>query len=231
MPNEEKIMGMIQKDYSWEQVIYETIAQEGLDPWDLDLCALSGSFLKYIAGLAELDFKIPAKYVIIAAVLLRMKSDYLNFLGIPENGEGLENGGIAIAADRSLSGIDPLLIPPRRLPERKLVVDDLVFALRRALRTEYRKTGKLKDAQSKITIIDDRISERIANLYKKINALLAKIRKEEVPFSNLVEKWERNEILGTFMPLLYLDHERKVNCRQEDFFREIFVKKGEKAEK
>jgi len=231
MPStEERIMGMIQKDYSWEQIIYEVIASEGLDPWDLDIGMFSDSFIKYINGLGELDFKIPAKYIIIASVLLRMKSDYLNFIEAEELAEELD-AGVSRSNGNGLATINPLLIPPRRKPERKVVVDDLIFALIRALRTESRKDVKLRSSESKIQIIDDKITERITNLYKKINSLLLKIRKEEVPFSNLVEKWEKNEILGTFMPLLYLDHQKKVNCRQEEFFREIYVKKGEKTGK
>jgi segregation and condensation protein A len=230
MAAEDKIMEMIYKDYSWEQVIYEIIAMEGLDPWALDIQALSDSFMDYIGSLSEVDFKIPAKYIIIASVLLRMKADYLNFLEAQEEEAAeIDSGALEIEGGNGLTTINPLLIPPRRRPERRILVEDLISALRKVMRTETRKELRLRSVESRIQIIDDKITERISNLYKKINSLLAKIKKEEIPFSNLVEKWEKNEILNTFMPLIYLDHDRKVNCRQEEFFKEIYVKKGEKA--
>ena len=73
-------MELITSEYSWEQIIYKVIAWEGMDPWDLDITLLSKSFMAYITKMEELDFKVPAKYIIIAAVLLRMKSDHLDFI-------------------------------------------------------------------------------------------------------------------------------------------------------
>ncbi len=77
MFDEKKIMQFLTSEYSWEQIIYEVIAWEGLNPWDLDLAKLSRAFVRYLQGIEELDFRIPAKYIMVACVLLKMKSDYL----------------------------------------------------------------------------------------------------------------------------------------------------------
>ncbi len=87
---ENKILDFITSEYSWEQVVYKIIAWEGLDPWDLDITRLSHAFLQYINKLKRMDFKIPAKYIIISSMLLRMKSDHLQYLGDLVEGEYID---------------------------------------------------------------------------------------------------------------------------------------------
>ena len=56
--DESKIMDFLVSEYSWEQVIYEIIAWEGLNPWDLDLIKLADSFIVYMGKLKEMDFRM-----------------------------------------------------------------------------------------------------------------------------------------------------------------------------
>lgn len=232
---EDKILKLITSDQSWEQVIYEIVAWEGLDPWNIDIGALSSSFIKYIEKASELDFKIPAKYVIIAAILLRMKSDHLEFLDLfksPEEEGGEVELGFDKKAQTVIDGELPLLeLPPRRLPQRKILINDLIFALRNALRIEDRRIGRKRRAIEKIEIRTSNIMEKIADLYMRIDQILAKLKEKEIKFSNLVEKWERDEILDTFLPLIFLEDEKKISCRQEEIFGEIFVSKRAEMDK
>jgi len=227
-----EIMGMITSPGSWEQVIYDVIAFEGLDPWDLDLKKLSEGFLRHIQGLQEMDFKVPAKYLMVASTLLRMKSDHLpllEYFNQDENGEletsgEAENGIIEVTEEHA---INPLTIPPRRVPRRSVVVSELVDALRKVLGTAERRELKKVHARGKIKIREDEIGKRISVLYDRINSILARIKGEEVKFSTLISKQNRPELANTFLPLVYLDHQKKVQCRQEEIFEEIFIKKGD----
>ena len=67
--------------------------------------------------------------------------------------------------------------------------------------------------------------QRINNIYAKIDGVMSKLKNEEVKFSSIVEKWDRGTIVDTFMPIIYLDHEKKVQCRQDQYFDEIFIRK------
>ncbi len=246
MSAENKIMDFITSEYSWEQVIYKIVAWEGLDPWNLDLVKLSDSFADYIARLKEIDFKIPAKYVIISAVLLRMKSDHLQYLGdlvednfamdvVEDDLEGhIESGAEdddeegLLPETNGINGfhVSPITVPPKRQPRRKLVVSDLVSALRRVMKADSRRELKSRRRREKIDIRDDNITHRISMLYHKINDILGRINKEEVEFSKLVDRWERQEVVNTFLPLVFLDHERRINATQNEMFKEIYVKRG-----
>ena len=226
--NEKDIMQLITQDYSWEQVLYKIIAWEGLDPWDLDISKLSGSFVQHVEKMEELDFKVPAKYVIIAAVLLRMKSEHLHFidwLTNPQEEAVEEPGGDIEQAGREIDdlSVNPITVPPMRYARRKITANELVFALRKVLSMQEKRKIKHLRARKQIRVTEDRIAERISELYERINKLLSKINQDEIRFSEIVKKWERGEIIQTFVPLIYLDNERRVQCRQQELFQEIFV--------
>jgi len=225
---ENDLMKLITSDYSWEEVIYQVIAWEGLDPWDLDLKALSKTFIQYIVKLEELDFKVPAKYIIIAAVLLRMKSDNLELIDIVEGGQEVEDFGEIESFEEGIQqpDINPLNVPPNRLAKRRVMVSELVSALRKALSTHERKHKVKERLRKRIVISQEDVTKRIESLYARINELLQEIKESEIKFSRLVKKWERGEIVNTFLPLIYLDNNKKVNCRQDEIFDEIFIKRG-----
>ncbi|HDD72606.1 MAG TPA: hypothetical protein ENG00_00780, partial [Candidatus Aenigmarchaeota archaeon] len=121
--------------------------------------------------------------------------------------------------------INPITIPPRRQPRRKIVIDELMKALRSALRTSERRSMRKARRRKKISIHEENITARIASLYQKINDIISRLKRDEVEFSRVVERWERTEIVNTFLPLVYLDHQKKVRCRQEEIFNEIFIKR------
>jgi len=223
---EKRILDYITKDYSWEQVVYEIIAAEGLDPWNLNLSVLSDSFLKYMNKVNEIDFRIPAKYIIISAVLLRMKSDFLQFLDFGQETEDssfIDDG--QTESTRLALDIGDFSIPSRRLSASRVGVSDLIDALKKVVDTKERREFRLQNRMEKIVINEITVSDRIKSLYEKINSLLGKIKDEEIKFSSLVPTWDSKNIVETFMPLMHLDHDKKVECTQQEFFDEIYVKK------
>ncbi|NIO23329.1 MAG: segregation/condensation protein A [Candidatus Aenigmarchaeota archaeon] len=228
MLDEKKIMEFITSEYSWEQIIYEVIAWEGLNPWDLDISKLSKAFVRYLQKMEELDFRIPAKYIMVAAVLLKMKSDYLRAFKEQVTGEmeqELQEELEALEEDEKPFEISPINIPPRREPLRKTTVSELVQALKKVLNSHKKKVNRKNRLRKDIDMKGDNINERIRDLYERINSILLRIRKREIEFSKLVGKWERKEIIGNFIPLVHLDQQRKVKARQSKVFKEIWVSK------
>ena len=236
-----EIVGMMDSEQSWEQIIYKIIAWEGLDPWDLDISAMSSAFVEYIRQMKVFDFKMPAKYVMIAAVLLRMKSDNLTLLKYfsDDNYVEFDNGviiddGEADVVDNTENGIldfevNAITVPQKRVPRRKIMVDELISSLRKVLNAQDRRTSKKLKARDMIKIREDNITKRIGRLYEKINTMLSRVKKDEVKFSKLVDRWEKQEVVNTFLPLVYLESEKKVTTRQEEMFKEIFVRKRDKS--
>ena len=194
-----------------------------------DLKVLSEAFLKYLVKMETLDFKIPAKYIIIAAVLLRMKSDHLKFLELLDGQEvpeiETEDSMIELEQGDQQFEVTPISSPPKRFARRRVMVDELVHSLKNVLKSQDKKQKRRMKLAEKIKIDQEDVTKRIEHLYDRIERILKEIKDKEIAFSKLVKKWERQEVVDTFLPLIYLDNTKKVECRQEEMFSEIFIKK------
>ena len=230
--NEEGILQAIIKHESWEDIIHHIITLEHIDPWDIDLIKLTDSFIRYIEGLRMLDFRIPAKVVLTAAILLKLKSEVLypfekeeGYEYVPEGEEEFDE--FALIREK----LSELTLKPgmRRRVRRKVTLDELINALRKAMRVEKRRQVKKrrlgKRLRKEIGKEDD-IEKRIEELMLEIDMLLSKLKSEKVEFSRIVEVWERENIVRYFLPLLHLSTRGKVITEQQKFFDEIFVSKA-----
>jgi len=232
--SERGIIDMMASDYPWEQVIYRILCEQAIDPWDIDLTKLTEAFIGYLAKMKRMDFRMPAKYVIIAAVLLKMKADHLDFIDMVKDAMAgpqlpeVEPEDMEAPLDEAPAAppnFDAVSLHERRVHHRKVMFEELVFALRRAMRTEHRKEMRDTKGRAEIRIERVDISKRINELYNRIDQVLAKLKGDEVPFSSVVDAWTRESILKTFVPLMHLDSEKKVDCHQEKPFDEIFIRK------
>lgn len=202
-----------------------------MDPWDVDLVKLTDSFLKFIKNIEELDFRIPAKVVFVAAILLRLKSDNLSIFEEEDTDDLLKE-----QKPFAELGIDPNLVqlgyPMKRIPKRQVTLDELVTALRKALAVKERKTERVIVARGQLENIgteEEDLTKRSEVMMKEIEDLLAKMSKVE--FSKIVKSWKRDKIVEKFIPLLHLEHDRKIECEQEDYFKEIMIQRCNPSEK
>ena len=225
MTDEENILQMIIEKESWEEIIYHIVSLEKLDPWDIDLIKLTGGFLKFLRNTEELDFRIPAKIVFVAAVLLRLKAERLSIFEEREEAEISETKPFVDL------GIDPDLVqlgyPIKRIPKRQVTLDELISALRKALTVKERKTERKRiwRAQLQAEITEEDITERIEKIMRKIEELIEKSKKDKLEFRKLVRKWDREKIVEYLTPLLHLEQNEKIICEQEDYFKEIMISK------
>jgi len=230
--NEETLLNLIVHQQDWEELLYRIVTLEDLDPWNIDIVKLTDAFIRYLEKLKEFDFRIPAKFILIAALLLKMKIDFLFptqvEVGFPD-GEELEEVMEKIDFSLLEEHIKKFKLPTIRRPVRKLTLEELVDALRKAIAVEERrKRRKLtlkKKVLEEVRIEEIDIEKRLAELLKEISNLMRKLKKNEVPFSLLVGEWKRDKIIGNFVPLLHLDFRGDVDCRQPEFFKEIFIKR------
>lgn len=227
---EQNLLEMILKGESWDELIYNIVSYEGLDPWDIDIIKLTDSFLKYIEKMKTLDFRVPAKVVLVAAILLKLKSNILS----PMRVEGTEYYPVDMKALDEYEQIRlelesmELKPPMERRVKRKVTIDELIDALRKAMKVKQKKERIRRKLGKRIRAeigeeVD--IELRIKNMMSDIDVLLGKLKADKIMFSKIVDKWERNEIVRCFMPLLYLSSRGKVSAEQKEFFKEILISK------
>lgn len=223
MIKEENILKVIIEKESWEEIIYYIVSIEKLDPWDVDLVKLTDGFIKFLSQVEELDFRIPAKVVFVACILLRLKAESLILFEDSERFDESEKTKEEI----KMLEIRELGVPLIRIPKRQVTLEELIVALRKALTVVERREERKRRARIRVEaeITGENIKERIEKVMNKINELVVNLNREKIAFRELVPKWERKEIVYNLIPILHLDQDRKIETEQEEIFKEIWIKK------
>ncbi len=215
--DENKLLQTIIAGSDWQEVLTSIIVEEGMDPLSIDISGLAGSFMVYLQRMKKFDFRIPARFVLIAAILLRMKCEMLL--------EAEEEKAKAESEQKPVIDVEniPQLLPPiERKATRKVTLDELITALNKAFEfKEKKESQKLRIRRAVETLIEpeEDIEVRISRVFSEITR-----HGIAVKFSEIVPVWRKREIVETFLPLLYLSNRGRVSCEQEEFFKEIMIK-------
>jgi len=218
---EENILKAIIEKESWEQIIYYIVNIEKIDPWNVDISKLCDGFINFLKTAKELDFRIPAKVVFVAAILLKLKSEYL----MRKEEEKVEEKEEEIISFMEFD-VNKLKLayPVKRLPKVQVTLEELIIALKKAMEIESKKRErreKLHARLAKEINVEEDIEKRIEIVFKKIEEKCK--QKEKVNFKEIVESWERENVVKNFVPLLHLEKNEKIYTEQPEFFKDIFI--------
>ncbi len=208
--DESKLIKTIVVASDWEEVITNIIEEEGINPSDIDIVRLVDAFLDYLKNLKKFDFRIPARFILIAAILLRMKCEVLK---INEPKEETLKPNIDINV--------PLVdLPIIRTPKRKVTLTELINALQKVIEFEEKK--KLKKLRLRRNV--ENLIGEYEDIESRIEKIYERIKNEKIKnFSSLVGEWNRKNIVYNFIPLLHLVMNNKIICFQQEIFGEIFI--------
>ncbi|NOZ81414.1 MAG: segregation/condensation protein A [DPANN group archaeon] len=224
-------------EITWQSIIFDLIRENKLDPWDIDLSMLAGKFLEMLKTFKKMDFRISGKILLAAAILLRIKSnklfdDYVaDFDRIISSDDTLaEEFYEELEAEAALNMHEKVdkefkLIPRTPQPrKRKVSVFDLVDALQKALEVQERRLARPRSIAPKVTAPTDHmdISMIIDSIYSKVVAYYAN-SEERLSFSALIPSESKEDKVYTFIPLLHLDNQQRVDLNQKEQFGEIFI--------
>lgn len=223
MLSDEQMISLMVNEPSWEDVLVRIVAEEGMDVWAIDIVRLADLFVIYTQNLRQ-DLRIPARFILIAAILLRMKSDILaekpEKILIPESPENPKEAELL----RVLAAIPPLQPPAVRIPMKSVALNELITALRKAFEVRERRLMKKHRARQiamRGFVPEEDITDRINALLKQIESALQEI--DRLEFSKLVKEWKRENIVKTLVPMLHLAQNGKVSYDQPELFKEFYV--------
>lgn len=222
-----------QEEVGWKTILFDLVKSEQMDPWDINITLLTQKYIQAIKKMQEHDLRISGKILLAAAILLKLKSTHLIDNDISKLDALIHQTDDL--SDEELFEIDPgdgksarlkeqyQLIPRNPQPRnRKVSIHDLVEALQHALASKKRILSKMRPTpfimpQRKVDIM-----EVIRDVYHKIQYYTNK--EEKITFTKLLPaKAGRQEKVYTFLPLLHLENEQKVEMTQEKPFEEIQV--------
>ena len=125
--------------------------------------------------------------------------------------------------------IPKLLIKTPQARKRKVNLNDLIEALQKALEVENRRVLRRADErilrEIEMPAKKADISILIKNLYTKIKEFFKK--RQVVLFSDLLPSQERIDKVYTFIPLLHLENQGKIDLFQEKQFGAIQITEHE----
>lgn len=227
---------IVEKDeISWKSLLMDIFKKEGLDPWDVDIGALTNSYIQRVKELQETNLKLSGKVLLASALLLKIKSRKLVGEDL-DNFDNLLSSTDEMDEDEFYDGLEselrrgetmediPDLAPRLPLPrKRKVSVHDLVKALEQALEVKQRRI--LRDMPApKVEVPEKKfdITQAIKNLHLRIVSLFS--AKKSLKFKELLPSDSKEDKIFTFMPLLHLATNRKIDIEQEKPFGEIDIK-------
>jgi segregation and condensation protein A len=225
---------LFNREIGWQEIIYDLINTEQLDPWDINIMILTDRYLIKIQELEEADFFISSKVLLAASLLLRIKSEILlnkYIKSIDEILFGKKEEKKYVSERMELDEEIPLLINKSPLPRfRKVTLKELIESLNKAISTENRRIKKeiinknaLIEASFSLPKKKFSIKSKIKELYSKLFIHFNKNRNEKrISFTEFVGS-DREEKIISFSPLLHLENQKKVWLEQEAHFEEIYI--------
>lgn len=211
-----------------------------IDPWDIDIVDITDKFLDKIEQMKLMDLRISARTLLYASILLRMKSTGI----IQEEEEDEvdeEPDSMELEDEIEFSDVEDYPVPKlpvRRNSKRPVTLNELVTELKKAEKVESRRkerkyskkdeNSKQKENESTNDVLDiaheEDITGRAENLNNKLEELLKS--RDYVLFSEIVNG-DRSEKVMTYISLLFLATDRKINLNQEELFGELYIHPGE----
>lgn len=233
---------LFNREIGWQEIIYDLINTEQLDPWDINIMILTEKYLETIQKLEEADFFISSKVLLAAALLLRIKSEILLNQYIKSIDEILfgKKEKIESKLERiELDGQIPELIPRSPMPRFKRVsLNELMEALNKAIITENRrikkeivKSNAIREAGISFPKRKLSINDKIKQIFSKIIYSLEENKngpegvsfgEKRINYNYLTEEKKENRI-SFFAPLLYLEHQKKIWLEQNEHFGNIYI--------
>ena len=240
MDSHERIFQILYKEdeVTWQSLLYELIKKEGMNPWDIDISLLTKNYIDTIKKLKELDFRISGKVLLAAAILLKMKSNRLlnedlsEFDRLLTQEEELVEELELEEQQQYQFGEKPILIPRTPQPrKRKVSIFDLVNALEKALEVKQRRVlNSIPPMSVRIPERKRDITEVIREVYSRIESFFMINSQKRLTFTQLVPSQKKEDKIFTFIPLLHLTNQRKVNLEQKEHFGEIEIMLNAKKE-
>lgn len=225
---------LFNRELGWQEIIYDLINTEQLDPWDIDIIILSDKYLEKISTIEEADFFVSSKVLLAASLLLRIKSEILLNRYIKSIDEILFGKKEQVKQTLERIELDeeiPSLIPKSPLPRfRKVTLQELMESLNKAIITENRRIKKeittknaFKESAFSLPRRKFSIKDKIIEVYRNLTDRFRQEKeKNKIAYNEFINN-NKNEKIVSFLPLLYLEEQKKVWLEQERPFEEIYI--------
>jgi segregation and condensation protein A len=208
------------------EVLVELAKRGEIDPWDIDIAMATEKFLQYIDSLEKRDLRIPARTLLYASILLRMKSDSMEEqkeeAEVEPEMEEIEEGPEEETEEQ-------LPRPPvRSHTKRPVTLDELISELKKAEMVGRRKAMRESWPGTKEMTLDVSHDEGIEDRIRALGPILDDMfmERKTITFQDINSKNSKIEDgVTNYVSLLFMAQRKQVWLEQEEIFGDLFVRR------
>jgi segregation and condensation protein A len=229
------------------EILVQMAERGEIDPWNIDIVEVTDRFLSELERRKELDLRISGRTLFYAALLLRMKSEYLDMaVDEGELGEFLEEGddGFDLTGEFPEGAGGPIeqlereirrRLDRKNLRKRPVTLFELILELKNAEKEQRRRQRFPASFSMDLMDVEEVVGIAHEENYREAAAAVlcqceATISAEGVMTLHELAALLGKGVLDVYIPLLYLMSDGKLVLWQEEFFGEILVQACRAAE-
>ncbi|KGJ50747.1 segregation and condensation protein A [Clostridium sp. NCR] len=223
-------------------LLYDLIAKHKIDIKDISIIEITKQYLAYLDMLEEFDLEIASEFIIMASKLLQIKSKYLLYK--QRNDEEEEDPRLELmeklveykkfknATEDLKSNVTYIedvfyrkkeeVVVEENLDLETISLDSIVKILPHILKVKKDELEEVKDEK-----LNKIVRTRIISVEEKMHYVRDIMKeKENIRFTNLIDTYEKDEIIATFLSVLELIKTNEIIVVQDLFFEDILIKRN-----
>ena len=219
-------------------LLCDLISRQKIDIKDISISEITSQYLAYIDMLNEMDLEVASEFIIMASKLLEIKSRYLLYKQHHEEHE--EDPRLELVGqleeykkfkEASLNMKDKVhytsdtffRAKEEVIVDNKIDLDEISIDAIRKILPIILKT-KVIEGFDKTEELDIIVKKKVVSSEEKMEDLRVLMSKEDkVSFVKLVEYYDRDETIATFLAILELIKEKLIVVVQNEFFDDILI--------
>lgn len=219
-------------------LLCDLISRQKIDIKDISISEITSQYLAYIDMLNEMDLEVASEFIIMASKLLEIKSRYLLYKQHHEEHE--EDPRLELVGqleeykkfkEASLNMKDKVhytsdtffRAKEEVIVDNKIDLDEISIDAIRKILPIILKT-KVIEGFDKTEELDIIVKKKVVSSEEKMEDLRVLMSKEDkVSFVKLVEYYDKDETIATFLAILELIKEKLIVVVQNKFFDDILI--------
>ena len=219
-------------------LLCDLISRQKIDIKDISISEITSQYLAYIDMLNEMDLEVASEFIIMASKLLEIKSRYLLYKQHHEEHE--EDHRLELVGqleeykkfkEASLNMKDKVhytsdtffRAKEEVIVDNKIDLDEISIDAIRKILPIILKT-KVIEGFDKTEELDIIVKKKVVSSEEKMEDLRVLMSKEDkVSFVKLVEYYDKDETIATFLAILELIKEKLIVVVQNEFFDDILI--------
>lgn len=220
------------------ELLCDLISRQKIDIKDISISEITSQYLAYIDMLNEMDLEVASEFIIMASKLLEIKSRYLLYKQHHEEHE--EDPRLELVGqleeykkfkEASLNMKDKVhyisdtffRAKEEVIVDNKIDLDEISIDAIRKILPIILKT-KVIEGFDKTEELDIIVKKKVVSSEEKMQDLKVLMSKEDkVSFVKLVEYYDKDETIATFLAILELIKEKLIVVVQNKFFDDILI--------